>query len=204
MAHAVHTTFPMAQVHYRLIDAIPSVMVLATQHMRNLLGENDVALLLDDDAEVAESKVEIIPAWHTGAIRKVANVDVIIIIESFQEMSSEFVKFWFDFAEGSIAADGIFYISNSRSYINLAPWPIPSGWIVNFQLDIPRMWTLDHPTAVASQSVSRYPERYGELMRRGLSSVWKNPGHMILPVGTRAYGLFRFLKGLNSLFRRPL
>jgi putative sugar O-methyltransferase len=190
LAHALFSTFPAAKVQYRLIDVIPSVMALAAQHMKNLLGDQSVAVLLENDfADVKTRKVEIIPAWNREVLSRITGVQILINIESFQEMGDDFVKYWFNFAETAISSNGFFYISNSRSYINQNPWPIPSNWKVKFQFDIPRMWTLDHPTTVVSPSPGLFPDRYGELMKRALSSVWKSTSNILIPDGSRGHRL---------------
>lgn len=203
LAHALYTTFPKANVTYRLIDVIPSVMALAAQHMRNLLGEQSVNILLEKEfAGQRGSTVEIIPAWNKAALDSIVGAEILVNIESFQEMSDDFVKFWFNFAETAIASNGFFYISNSRSYINRNPWPIPSSWKVAFQLDVPRMWTLDHPTTVISPSPSTFPDRHGELMKRALSSVWKSTNNILIPEGSRGYKLLRvYLRIIRILGR---
>lgn len=132
---------------YIMVDLIPSSVALSYEYLKSRFPSEKIQLVLSGDEILEDSKVIIYPAWNLRNNPKF-KFDLFINVESFQEMTHEFVEFWIEMAAHGLNENGFSYISNSRSYKNKGDWPIPSNWELVLQTETPRSWSPDHPTAI--------------------------------------------------------
>jgi hypothetical protein len=121
-----------------LFDVVPSSLVLAMEYIRqngyiskvverkeiNFFQPSDLAKVEDDSIELA------------------------INIESFQEMTQEWVDFWVDVINLKTKSGAYFYHSNSFSYKNRFTLNLGPRWNLVKVIDSPRHWSSGHKTEI--------------------------------------------------------
>lgn len=147
LADGFLSVWPQLALQYILVDAIPSSLVAAREYLRLSHPEKSISIAFGNEYD-HDADILLIGAWNETALRNLKPADVFINIESFQEMSSDYVEHWFVSADSWLRKGGVAYISNSRAYVNKSPWPVPPNWSTALYTRTPRSWTADHPTAV--------------------------------------------------------
>jgi hypothetical protein len=134
---------------YVLIDAIPGSLAAAHEYLSKHCPDWKIQLLKNGDPLDSESRVVICPSWNIAALDALSP-DVVINIESIQEMSKAYERFWVDWVNSKINSNSVVYWSNSRSYKNKGDWYLPESWVLNLISETPRSWSSDHFTALFS------------------------------------------------------
>ena len=134
---------------YILIDSVPGSMASAYKYLTEYCSEWKVQLLEMNSQIDPDATVVICPSWNLSALESLTP-DIVINIESIQEMSKEYESFWIDWIDSMMDENTIIYWSNSRSYRNKGQWYIPRSWSLNLISETPRSWTDDHFSALFS------------------------------------------------------
>lgn len=138
---------------YVLIDSIPGSLAAAHMYLSKHCPKWKIQLLNKGDELDPESTVVICPSWNLGALNGLSP-NVVINIESIQEMSKAYERFWVNWINSKMSKDTVVYWSNSRSYKNKGDWYIPELWVLNLISETPRSWSNDHLTALFSLDTS--------------------------------------------------
>ena len=126
-----------------LVDVIPSSLALAKAY----LSQSGLSVSLIPDSDSPKSDVNL---HLPSSVEKIADeaVDLVINIESFQEMTQEWVDYWIQFIEKKTKVGSVFYQSNAFKYRNFFRLHLESKWSLVKSLDHPRHWSKDHRTEV--------------------------------------------------------
>lgn len=121
---------------YVLVDAIPESISSAKAYLHAL---------------ARQEKLQITPAWDNSWLE--SKYDLIINVESFQEMTDSWIEFYSDRIDRVSELGTILYLSNSTSHFNSRGFIPTSVWqqVGNFQS--PRHWTSSHSTLVYKKNV---------------------------------------------------
>ncbi len=132
-----------AGLKFNLVDVIPSSLALASSY----LTQSGLSVSLIPDAESPTSDVNLHLPSSVEAIAD-ETVDLVINVESFQEMTQEWVDYWIRLIEKKTKVGSVFYQSNAFKYRNFFSLPLESKWSLVKSVDHPRHWTKDHRTEV--------------------------------------------------------
>jgi hypothetical protein len=132
---------------YILADSVPISLASAYAYLRESFPEFEVSILLRDQPISQTSRIMIIPSWNLS-LSPIENVDLVINIESFQEMTKGYVDHWLRYIELIIGSERYVYFSNSKDYLNRNIPEIPRKWKKILEENTPRSWTNNHPTSI--------------------------------------------------------
>jgi hypothetical protein len=176
LAEALVANWPGAIHRHVLVDAVPSSLAAAHAYLTQAVPRARVRVLLrgaDAYGGVCDSsdgyEVTIVPSWNLSLLPR-EEYNLVVNIESFQEMDPAYVSYWLGLMDERLVDGGLAYISNSRTYVNRTPTELPAGWSIEIQTETPRSWTWDHPTFVCVKGVES--AQFAPL-RRSLSRVWR-------------------------------
>jgi hypothetical protein len=176
LAEALVANWPGAIHRHVLVDAVPSSLAAAHAYLTQAVPRARVRVLLrgaDSLGGVCGSsddyEVTIVPSWNLSLLPR-EEYNLVVNIESFQEMHPAYVTYWLGLMDERLVDGGLAYISNSRTYVNRTPIELPSGWSIEIQTETPRSWTSDHPTFVCVRGVQSL--EFAPL-RRSVSRVWR-------------------------------
>ena len=130
-------------LHIDMVDVVPSSLALAKEYLsKSGIEVTSEPALVDEDVSVClhfPQSLDLIPDGST---------DLVINIESFQEMTQVWVDSWLEVIENKTTVGSIFYQSNYFNYKNLFDLPLGSNWILETSIQHPRHWTDGHRTEV--------------------------------------------------------
>jgi putative sugar O-methyltransferase len=131
-----------SRVEWNLVDVIPSSLAFAA----NFLRKSDVGLS-QETLQKSQSHVRIL---HVNELERIADssISVFVNLESFQEMTQEWVDFWIDQINLKSAPGAYFYHSNSFDYKNKFAMNLGSCWTKIHEINHPRHWTDSHRTEI--------------------------------------------------------
>jgi putative sugar O-methyltransferase len=132
-----------AKLRVDMVDVIPSSLALASSY----LAQSGLSVSLVSDKESAVSDVSLRLPSGVETIPDGA-VDLAINIESFQEMTQEWVDYWIQVINRKTKVGSIFYHSNAFKYKNFFKLSLEPKWSLVKTVDHPRNWTKDHRTEV--------------------------------------------------------
>jgi hypothetical protein len=144
---------------YVLIDSIPGSLAAANMYLSKHCPEWKIQLLKRGDELDPASKVVICPSWNLGALNELSP-NIVINIESIQEVSKAYERFWMNWINSKMSEKTVVYWSNSRSYKNKGDWYIPESWVLNLISETPRSWSNDHLTALFSLDTSSINDKF--------------------------------------------
>jgi hypothetical protein len=133
LAEAIILNVPIEVETYVLTDSLP-VSLAAVQQYLSVAVPN-------------HQSVMVVPEWELTN-HDFRPFDLVINIESFQEMSPTFQKFWINYIDISTNSGSVAYLSNSFDYINPEKAELGSSWSSEFSSNTPRSWTPKHPTEI--------------------------------------------------------
>ena len=121
-----------------LFDVVPSSLALAMEYLQQ---NGDISRVVDRNG---------IHFFQPSDLAKVNDdsIDLIINIESFQEMTQEWVDFWVDVINSKTKSGSYFYHSNSFSYKNRFNLNLGPNWGLVKEIDSPRHWSSGHKTEI--------------------------------------------------------
>ncbi|HEY0929263.1 MAG TPA: putative sugar O-methyltransferase [Gemmatimonas sp.] len=147
--------FP-GKIEYVMVDAVPISLVSAEAYLRGAFPELLFgSFARGDDYQPGSYDVYFISSWelqHLGTSR----FDVVMNIESFQEMTQDRVDYYLSWFDLVIADRGIAYIANSRDYVFTGDWNFPSSWRTLARHRTPRSWTPDNSTHILRKEVGDF------------------------------------------------
>jgi hypothetical protein len=133
---ALSNKFKFSEWH--LFDVVPSSLALAMEY----LVQNG------HDIRFADRKG--ISFFQLSDLAKVNDhsIDLIVNVESFQEMTQEWVDFWIEVINSKTKSGSFFYHSNSFSYKNRFTLNLGPHWNLVQEIDSPRHWSSGHRTEI--------------------------------------------------------
>ncbi len=146
MAEAILEKFP-GKVHYVMIDAVPGSLMYSYLYLKAQFPELSIGSYYAGDEYNSDYDCYIIPSWRTD-ILKVKNFDLLINIESMQEMRQDQVDFYINLFDKLGSDNSIIYLSNARDYVFVGDWNIPDDWKTLYLNNTPRSWSANHPTHI--------------------------------------------------------
>jgi hypothetical protein len=137
-------------VHFVMVDAVPAVLMYAYEYLQRAFPHKRIGSYYAGDTYGESWDCFILPAWRTDLLPSAA-FDVVVNVESMQEMNEYQVRYFIDLFDRLLVPRGIAYISNARDWKYIGPWEFPATWLPLFYRNTPRSWTPDHPTIVMSK-----------------------------------------------------
>lgn len=138
LAQAIHSNTSIFS-QWNMVDVIPSSLLLAHDYLRR----NDVPVGQCENSEY----VRLLQLRELNSIED-DSLDLAINIESFQEMTQDYVDFWLQVVDTKCKVGAAFYQSNSFAYKNKFQLSLKSNWILEHSYKIPRHWTESHRTEI--------------------------------------------------------
>lgn len=128
---------------WNLLDVLPSSLALANSYLR--LNGLQPSLSMGDDTLHNTIRLSQISKLH---MIQEKSIDLIVNIESFQEMTQEWVSFWIEVINQKAKKGAYFYHSNSFNYKNNFHINLGPTWDLVRSIESPRHWTTEHLTEV--------------------------------------------------------
>ncbi len=133
LAEALLSNLSADITKYVMVDAIPVSLVSASEYL-GLVFPNDNRLLIVESWKFSPENFE--------------SFDLVINVESFQEMEQAYVDYWLATIESLVIPGSTIYFSNSFDYVNKTMYSYPRNWQTEFSQNTPRSWTTNHPSTV--------------------------------------------------------
>lgn len=130
------------KLSYDMVDVVPSSLALAKSYlsMSGLSVADGVGTSNPDSVLLhLPSSVENLPD---------RSVDLAINVESFQEMTQEWVDYWVSLINRKTKAGSYVYQSNAFEYRNMFDLNLGTNWRLLKSINHPRHWTNKHRTEV--------------------------------------------------------
>ena len=153
LAEAILEKFP-GRVHYVMIDAVPGSLMYSYLYLKSQFPELSIGSYYAGDEYNSNYDCYIVPSWRTD-ILDVKTFDLLINIESMQEMRQDQVDFYINLFNKLGSDDSIVYLSNARDYVFLGDWLIPDNWKTLYLNNTPRSWSANHPTHILLKDSNR-------------------------------------------------
>jgi putative sugar O-methyltransferase len=130
-------------LNYFLVDPIPSSIALAADY----LDKNEFAFKIITSIDEELERINIL---HPSDFKIIpdSSVDLVINIESFQEMTQDWVDSYIDIINMKTRSNSFFYHSNSFQYKNRFKLNLGAHWRLLTSFNHPRHWTASHRTEV--------------------------------------------------------
>jgi len=130
-------------LNYILVDPIPSSIALAADY----LDKNEFAFKIINSIDEQLHRINLL---HPSDLKIVPDnsVDLVINIESFQEMTQDWVDAYIDIIDMKTRSNSFFYHSNSFEYKNRFKLNLGAHWKLLTSFNHPRHWTDSHRTEV--------------------------------------------------------
>jgi hypothetical protein len=128
---------------YILVDPIPSSIALAADY----LDKNEVTFKIITTIDEPLHRVNLL---HPSDLKIVPDnsIDLVVNIESFQEMTQDWVDAYVDIINMKTRSNSVFYHSNSFGYKNRFKLNLGAHWKLLTSFNNPRHWTDLHRTEV--------------------------------------------------------
>jgi putative sugar O-methyltransferase len=132
-----------AKLQIDMLDVIPSSLALAKSYLsQSGVSVNLLQELSSSNVDVnlhLPSTVESIPD---------GSVDLAINVESFQEMTQDWVDYWIKIIDKKTRVGSFFYQSNAFQFRNFFELSLDSKWFLEKSIRHPRHWTQGHRTEI--------------------------------------------------------
>jgi len=129
-------------IDWYLVDVVPSSLAFAV----NFLKKSGINTNFHQDI-TSESTVNILSAKDLNLIPE-NSVSIVINIESFQEMTQEWVDFWVSQINQKTRSGSFFYHSNAFDYKNKFHLNLGTDWEKIDEIRHPRHWSESHRTEI--------------------------------------------------------
>jgi len=133
LAEALLSNLSANITKYVMVDAIPVSLVSASEYL---------GLIYSDD-----NRLSIVESWKFSP-ENFESFDLVINVESFQEMEQAYVDYWLATIESLVIPGSTIYHSNSFDYVNKTKYSNPRNWQTEYSQNTPRSWTTNHPSTV--------------------------------------------------------
>jgi putative sugar O-methyltransferase len=155
LAEMLLRLFP-GKIEYVMVDAVPISLVSADAYLRHMLpGLQIGSSACGDEYQPGAWDLFMAPTWHVDQLGT-ARFDIVINIESFQEMTEAQVQLYVEWFDQMVADNGLIYIANSRDYVMRGAWSYPASWRTLARHRTPRSWTRDNSTHVLRKEVGHF------------------------------------------------
>jgi putative sugar O-methyltransferase len=152
LAEMLLRLFP-GKIEYVMVDAVPISLVSADAYLRRALPDAQIgSSALGDRYQPGSWDLFMAPTWHADLLGT-ARFDIVLNIESFQEMTEEQVQLYVGWFDQMVADNGLIYIANSRDYVMRGVWSYAASWRTLARHRTPRSWTRDNSTHVLRKEV---------------------------------------------------
>jgi hypothetical protein len=142
-----------------MIDAVPGSLMYSFFYLKSQFPELKIGSYYAGDEYDSTYDCYILPSWRSE-ILQAENFDLLLNIESMQEMRQDQVNFYLGLFDKLGNKNCLIYLSNARDYVFLGDWHIPNHWQTLYLNNTPRSWSADHPTHI--------------LLKREKSSSWND------------------------------
>lgn len=128
---------------WNMVDIVPSSLALAHSYL-TLNGHSPSFSFKDSSIQ------NVIRLLQISRIHMIEDdsIDLFVNIESFQEMTQEWVNFWVEVINRKAKKGAFFYHSNSFNYKNEFEITLGPSWELVRSIDSPRHWTTGHRTEI--------------------------------------------------------
>ena len=129
--------------NYILVDPIPSSIALAADY----LDKNELTFKIITTIDEPLHRINLL---HPSDLKVVPDnsIDLVINIESFQEMTQDWVDAYIDIINMKTRSNSVFYHSNSFGYKNIFQLNLGAHWKLLTSINHPRHWTDSHRSEV--------------------------------------------------------
>lgn len=155
LAEMMLALFP-GKIEYVMVDAVPVSLVCADAYLRHAFPNLEIGSSARGDSyEPGAYDLYFVPSWDVDRLGS-SRFDVVVNIESFQEMTQDRVDLYLSWFDLMLADHGIAYLANSRDYVFKGNWNYPTSWRTLARHRTPRSWTADNSTHVLQKSVGNF------------------------------------------------
>jgi len=127
---------------YNLVDVVPTSLTLAAIYLKKN------RLNVEKGFSGAENKSINLLSLEDLINLPDESIDLVINLESFQEMTQDWVNFWVKVINDKTKPNSFFYNSNSYGYKNFFDLNLGNSWQLISSYNHPRHWTKEHRTEV--------------------------------------------------------
>lgn len=129
--------------NYILVDPIPSSIALAADY----LDKNELTFKIITTIDEPLHRINLL---HPSDLKVVPDksIDLVINIESFQEMTQDWVDAYIEIINMKTRSNSVFYHSNSFGYKNRFQLNLGAHWKLLTSINHPRHWTDSHRSEV--------------------------------------------------------
>ena len=150
LAEALFNVFD-SQIQYVMADSVPISLMYCYLYLQRALPSKKIGIYYLDKGNPKSYDIYIVPTWRLEEVCANDNYDVLINIQSMQEMSQFHVDYYLNFFDKHSKDDSIFYLNNNKKYIFKGVWNYPSDWRLNFRHNTPWSWSDDCPVEIFSK-----------------------------------------------------
>lgn len=144
LCHKVTKLYP--DIKYIILD-LPESLLVQHYHLSQTDPSRKIVTLEDmDDIERGDYDVALLPSWYGDKLAEL-NIDLVINMRSFGEMTKELLDYYFNIIHNSLAYGGIFYCVNRYVFtssvhkLKLKDYPFDEDW--SFLISQPQ-WLQTH------------------------------------------------------------
>jgi hypothetical protein len=131
-------------IEFDMVDVVPSSLLLAHEYLRK--AGVDCQFDVTTESHVRK-QVTLRGPSDCGSIED-GSVDLAINVESFQEMTQQWVDHWIELIDRVTHVGSVFYHSNSTGYKNFYSLEMGANWVIRESYPHPRHWTNSHRTEI--------------------------------------------------------
>ena len=147
------------QIHYIMADSVPISLMYCYLYLKKNLPSKKIGIYYLDKINPELYDVFIIPTWRLEEVCGNRKFDVLINIQSFQEMTQFHVDYYMNFFDKHSKQNSIIYLNNNKKYIFLGDWNYPKEWKLHFRHNSPWAWSDDCPVEVFSKGNIDYSRK---------------------------------------------
>ncbi|MHA7852727.1 putative sugar O-methyltransferase [Roseovarius sp.] len=144
---------------YTLADSVPASLMFSYAYLKNVLPDANIGYHYNGDSIEDDYDIFIMPTWEL--MKTKAKWDVVVCVETLQEMSKHHVDTYMSFIERSTAVGALVYISGAWNYINKDAYQLSNEFETIWLANTPRSWSTVHPTHL----LRRQDGDFGEVNR---------------------------------------
>ena len=130
-----------------LVDVMPSSMFMAEAYLRKSEISTSGAFLGPSTFAAECPRVSVINASQIESVPD-SSIDLVLNVESFQEMTPEWVSHWTQVINKKTKPGSIFFHSNSFDFKNFFDLDLGQEWFLQSSIEHPRHWTKSHRTEI--------------------------------------------------------
>jgi|GEM_PF-5090622 len=135
-------------VTYIMSDSVPISLMYSYLYLKKNLPNLNIGIYYLDKGPPASYDIYIIPAWHLEEACVGLTFDLLINIQSMQEMSNFHVNYYLNFFDLHSIPGSVIYLNNNKDYVYQGKWVYPEKWLLHFRHPTPWSWSPDCPVEV--------------------------------------------------------